>query len=83
MMALEFLNLLEFVSIPAFDCFILAGTKEYMAFVVVNRVWDKGDLHDAVLVAEECFVAVTEVETPNSDVLIRRTGSDELAVTGN
>ena len=43
----------------------------------------KSNLHDALVVREYRLVAVTEVEAPDFDVLVRRARYDQLRVVGN
>ncbi len=60
---------------------VFAGAEEMVA-VSVRVVWDEGDLHYAVVVCEEGFVAVAEIETPESDVLVGGAGDEEFGVVG-
>ena len=54
-----------------------------MSLVAFHGVRDEGYLHDAVLVREEGFVAVAEVQAPDADVFVRAAGRDEFAVAGD
>jgi len=69
MVTIQSLDLLEFITIPISDCAILAAAEEMVAVAVVVVRYE-GDLKDTVLVPEESFVAVTEIKTPYSDVLV-------------
>ena len=82
MVSIQSLDLLKLVSIPVLDHLVLTGTEEVVA-VAVLVVWNESDLENGVLVSEKCFVAITEIQTPKADILIGRTGDNELAVEGD
>ncbi len=63
-MTIEFHDLLVPVAVPVLDGPVFGGREE------VVGVWDETDLHDGVLVGEDGFMAVAEIETPDFDVFV-------------
>lgn len=80
-MPFETLDELEFVAVPVFYRVVFACAEE-MVPVSVGVVWDEGYLHYAVVVREEGFVTVAEIETPESDVFVGGAGDEEFGVVG-
>ena len=65
-------DLLKLVAVPVFDHLVLAGAEEVM------RAGHKGKRHDGVAVCKYRFMAIAKVQSPDFDVLIRRTSDDHL-----
>lgn len=62
------------IAVPVLDRFVLAGRPEVMAVLFEHN------LHDALVVGKNGLVAVSKVETPDLDVLIRRARDEKLRV---
>ena len=74
------------VAIPVLHHLVLADGPEVMCglgFAVSRVVTLESDLHDALIVRKDRLVAVTEVETPYFNVLVRRAGDNQFGVLGD
>lgn len=71
------LNVQELVGIPVLQSVVLARREEQM------RLGNELNGGDRVVVREERSVAVAEVQSPDFDVAIARTGDHQTAVRGD
>ena len=86
MVSLEFLYELELVTVPIFEHFVFADGPEVMCRLALSLtcvVPLKRNLHDTLVMCKDGFMAVTEVEAPYLDVLVGRTGNNELGIVGD
>jgi len=75
------LDVLEFVRVPGFEQAVFGcGEYEMAFFAGVDGMRDEAATHDGVVVGEEGFVAVAEVEAPDAEVLVGGGGGEEFAI---
>ena len=82
MVSFEILYHLKLVAVKVFDKAVFGRGEKVMAVAPVI-VGNEGDTEDAVLMREQCFVAVAEIQTPDADVFICAGGDNELTVVAN
>ena len=84
---LELLDELKLVAVPVLEHLVLADGPEVvrqLRILTLTRVVAfECNLHDALVVSEDGFVAITEIEAPDLHVLVRRAGDNELRVVGD
>ena len=71
--ALELLNEFELVAVPVLEHLVFAYGPEVMRrlpLALTRVVTLEGDLHNALVMGEERFVAIAKVEAPDLDVLV-------------
>lgn len=72
------------VPVPVLEHLVLGRSPQIVAmpFVSLHEIdlAFESDLHDALVVREDTLMTVSEVETPDLDILVRRDGGDEFGV---
>ena len=71
---LECLNVLKVVSIPTLKSVVFAGREEHVS------VWKELNNHDAVVVGKDGLVAVTKIQSPYPNILVRGRTNEKSAV---
>lgn len=75
------------IAIPILKHSILACRPQIVAvtFVALREVdlFLECHLHDTFIVCEETLVAISEIQTPDFDVLVSRTGCNKLRISGD
>jgi hypothetical protein len=62
------------VSIPVLDIPVFTAREEVM------RIGYEGNLHDTIIMSKDSFMAISKVQPPNLDILIRRSCDEQRIV---